>query len=175
MSKNVQILILIGAPGSGKTTFARYFVRTEENWIRLCRDDFRSMQFTTGNMSNYEESLIADMIDASVETLLLNQSNILLDAPHCRREYIEHYIERFNRQADISFKLFDADIATLIERCEKRFQNTGKFVSEAAIKRYIEDLEELKKEFDFSFRPKINDPNCDATQDAGLPKAGFCD
>ena len=38
-----QLLILVGAPGSGKSTFARYFIRTEDNWVRVNRDDFRQM------------------------------------------------------------------------------------------------------------------------------------
>jgi len=175
MSKNLQILILVGAPASGKSTFARYFLRTEENWIRLCRDDFRTMQFATGNLSNFEESLIAEMMDSAIETLLQKQSNVLLDATHCRREYINHFIERFNHLADISFKLFDVDIETLAERNEKRLQNTGKFVPLSKIKKFVEELDELKKTFDFSPRPKIYRQDLAAIQDPALPKAILCD
>ena len=168
-------MILVGAPGSGKSTFARYFLRTEENWMRLCRDDFRAMHFSTGNLSNHEEHLIAEMIDAAIETLLLKRSNVLLDATHCRKEYINHYIERFNHLADITFKVFDVDAATLAERCEKRFQNTGKLVPANVQKKFIEELEELKKEFDFTFRPKMDLYEPVVTQDATLPKALVCD
>jgi len=175
MAKNLQILILVGAPGSGKSTFARYFLRTEENWMRLCRDDFRAMHFAAGNMSNHEERLIAEMIDTAVETLLLKRSNVLIDATHCRREYFDHYIERFNHLADISFKIFDIDAATLAERCDKRYRNTGKLVPASVLKKFIEELEVLKKEFDFTPRPKVAAREPVAVQDTGLPKAILCD
>ena len=175
MTKNLQILILIGAPGSGKSTFARYFLRTEENWMRLCRDDFRTMQFSTGNLSNHEEQLIAEMIDAAVDTLLAKKSNVLLDATHCRAEYINHYIERFNHLADITFKVFDVDAATIAERCEKRFRNTGKEIPASVQKKFINELEKLKKEFDFSTRPKCSSIETNTVQDANLPKAILCD
>ena len=175
MAKNSQILILVGAPGSGKTTFARYFLRTEENWIRLCRDDFREMQFSDVNLSNRKERLIAEMIDAAIEALLLRRSNVLIDATHCRKEYINHYIERFNHLADISFKLFEADYLTLVQRCEQRFQNTGKYIPKNTLKKFLSELELLKKEFDFAPRPKIPVHKPVNVQNAALPKAIICD
>ncbi|MDR2474548.1 MAG: AAA family ATPase [Bacteroidales bacterium] len=173
MHNKNKLLILVGAPGAGKTVFANYFLRTEENWVRLCRDDFRTMNFIDGMMSKHEEILISEMIDAATETLLRRGANVLLDATHCRAEYVNHYIEKFGEMATISFKLFDVQLNELIERCEKRRIETGKYIPVSAIKRYFKELEEMKAAFDFSSRPRR--VPVVATQDASLPRAIVCD
>ena len=175
MKKYPQILILIGAPGSGKSTFAKYFIRTEECWMRLCRDDFRAMNFENEQMSLYEENLLTEMMDAVAETLLRKGYNVLMDATHCRAEYLNHYIEKFNTFADISFKLFDIDINELITRCDKRYETSGKFIAAGVIKRFVKDLNKLKKTFDFSPRPAQKNNIELAQQDENLPKAIICD
>ncbi len=175
MKKNPQILILVGVPGSGKSTFAKYFIRTEENWMRLCRDDFRMMRFTYSNLSPREESLITDMLDVSIGALLKKHCNILIDATHCRAEYLEHYMEKFNHLADISFKVFDVDEKEIAKRCDARNQETGKFIPINVQKRYLKELETLKKTFVFSTRPKTDKREEILLQDANLPKAIICD
>jgi predicted kinase len=175
MKKNTQILLLVGAPGSGKSTFAKYFIRTEENWMRLCRDDFRMMNFSDSNLSSSEENRITEMLDAAIETLLRKKCNVLMDATHCRAEYLNHYIEKFNSQADISFKIFEASTDELIARCEKRHTETGRYMPANVIKRFVKDLEALKKTFDFSPRPLKTAMQILAKQDETLPKALICD
>lgn len=175
MKKNPQILILVGAPGSGKTTFAKYYIRTEENWMRVCRDDFRTMHFSASNLSPREESSITDMIDGAIAGLLRRRTNVLIDATHCKAEYINHYIEKFNHLADISFKVFDLDTQTIAERCDKRNKETGKYISQSVQNKYIKELQVLKKNFDFSIRPKVDRRESLIEQDTSLPKAIICD
>jgi predicted kinase len=175
MKKNPQLLILIGAPGSGKSTFAKYFIRTEENWMRFCRDDFRMMNFSDKLLSRQEEDLISEIFDISIGTLLSKKCNVLLDATHCRAEYLNHYIEKFNALADISFKLFECDTEELIARCEKRYLETRQYISENTIRHFVNDLEDLKKTFDFSLRPLLRASYIAKKQDATLPKAIVCD
>jgi predicted kinase len=175
MKKNPQLLILIGAPGSGKTTFARYFIRTEENWVRFCRDDFRMMNFSATLLSRQEEDLISETLDVSIGASLSRKCNVLLDATHCRAEYLNHYIGKFSAWADISFKLFECDTGELIARCEKRYAETGQYIPENTIRHFVSDLEDLKKTFDISPRPLLRVSYTAEKQDATLPKAIICD
>lgn len=175
MKKNPQILILVGAPGSGKTTFAKYFIHTEENWMRVCRDDFRMMHFSSSNLSPDQEGYITNMIDGAIAGLLKRRVNVLIDATHCKAEYINHYIKQFNHLADISFKVFDLDAQTIAERCEKRNKEKGKYISQSVQNKYIKELQILKKSFDFSIRPKVDRKMELTQQDLSLPKAIICD
>jgi predicted kinase len=168
-------MILIGAPGSGKTTFAKYFIRTEENWYRLSRDDFREMNFQDGALDAHTERLVSEMFDAAIEALLRRKCNILLDATHCRADYLNHFINKYNTQADITFRIFEAPVEELIARCDRRYAETGRFVPAGAIKHFVSELETLKKSFDFAPRYRTKAENETAKQDATLPRAIICD
>ena len=77
--------------------------------------------------------------------------------------------------ADISFKVFDLDAQTIAERCDKRNKETGKYISQSVQSKYIKELHTLKKDFDFSIRPKVDKRERLIHQDTSLPKAIICD
>lgn len=148
-NKTPIILILIGAPGSGKSTFAENRLQNEQNWVRVCRDDFRAMQFQGTKANDRTEGVITGAIEASIEAFLLKKSNVLIDATHCKMEYLNQYIKRFGHLADIHFKLFDVPLAELQQRCAERERQTGKHIPQAVLEKYTQQLENLKKIFDF--------------------------
>ncbi|GAB3357004.1 hypothetical protein GCM10027566_20280 [Arachidicoccus ginsenosidivorans] len=173
--KNPQLLILVGAPGSGKTTFAKYHTRMHQNWVRLSRDDFRAMQFSDQFLSDELEEALTDMMFAGIHKLLLRKLSVIADATHTKFEYIEQYIEAFGHMADISFKVFELPLERLIENCEKRTREGGRHISKKAIAYHMAALEELLKKYDLQFRERSRLVNKVRAQDANLPKAIICD
>lgn len=166
---NPQLLILVGPPGSGKSTFARYMLRTEENWMRVCRDDYRAMHFIQGKASDREEMLITKMVDAAVEALLNKKSNVILDATHTKKDYIEMILEKFGHLADISFKLFEVPLDELEERCEERYRETGKLIPPPVLKKFVQQMEHMRQSFDFSPRPMQPKKWASKTHEEGKP------
>ena len=174
--KTPEIKILIGATGSGKTTFAKYWIRTEPNWMRVCRDDFRLMHFNHSNLTFDEENRISDMIDGSIKSLIDKDVNVLIDATHCKAEYINGYIKKYNEKAIISFQIFDVNLDELKFRCKDRFEKTGKHIPVSVIEKYYKQLQHLKGSFDFSTRKVIAAPkNKIVIQNPNLPKTIICD
>ena len=172
-----KLLILVGAPGSGKSTFARYFLRTEDNWIRVNRDDFRLMQFGDSLMIPFYEERISKMVEASVLTLLKSDTNVIIDATNTSLRTIQDMIHTYTEYADISFKVFDLPVDELVKRCDKRYEETGKFISKSVVERNVANLKHTLEKFDFTPIPrKVQVATTSyATQDKNLPKAVICD
>ena len=172
-----KLLILVGAPGSGKSTFARYFIRTEDNWVRVNRDDFRLMQFGDTLMSPFYEERITKMVEASVITLLKNHTNVIIDATNSSLRTLEDMMRTYTEYADISFKVFDLSVEELVKRCDKRYEQTGKFIPKSAIEKHVTQLQYTKEKFDFKPIPRaVKEATLTYTaQDSSLPKAIICD
>ncbi len=172
-----KLLILVGAPGSGKSTFARYFLRTEDNWVRVNRDDFRLMQFGDSLMIPFYEERISKMVEASVLALLKSDTNVVIDATNTSLRTIEDMIRSYTEHADISFKVFDLAVEELVKRCDKRYEETGKFISKAVIERNVANLKHTLEKFDFAPIPRSSKAPVSeyAPQDESLPKAVICD
>ena len=172
-----KLLILVGAPGSGKSTFARYFLRTEDNWVRVNRDDFRLMQFGDSLMIPFYEERISKMVDASVLALLKSDTNVLIDATNTSLRTIQDMVNAYTEYADISFKVFDVPVEELVKRCDKRFAETGKFIPKGVIEKNVSNLHHTLEKFNFEPIPqRVKAPEAVYTvQDESLPKAVICD
>ena len=172
-----KLLILVGAPGSGKSTFARYFLRTEDNWVRVNRDDFRLMQFGDSLMIPFYEERISKMVDASVLALLKSDTNVLIDATNTSLRTIQDMVNAYTEYADISFKVFDVPVEELVKRCDKRFSETGKFIPKGVIEKNVSNLHHTLEKFNFEPIPqRVKAPEAVYTaQDESLPKAVICD
>lgn len=79
--KQTELILTVGLPASGKSTWAKEFVKqwnSKDKWIRVCRDDLRNMRGTYWIPD--QEKLITDWEYDCVLSALDNGYNVIVDA-----------------------------------------------------------------------------------------------
>lgn len=156
MKKNLKILINIGIPASGKTTWSKEYVKANENWTRVSRDDFREMLKSSGRVENKVEDMINELTDATITQSLLKKMNVIIDNTNLKAKYIQQIVDKFKYSADIDYRIFDISKDKAIERDKARDKSVG----EAVINRMYGDYKVLIDSFDFQPVSKVkNRPN----------------
>lgn len=145
MKKNNKILILIGVPASGKSTWASDFVYKNDNYIRVSRDDFRYMLKNSGVCEPKIESMVTDLVNESITNALLRNLNVILDNTNLKESHIDEIVQKFKYSADIDYRVFDISLDKAIERDSKREKSVGK----VAITKMFKDYKILMDSFSF--------------------------
>ncbi|MBX7227319.1 MAG: AAA family ATPase [Chitinophagales bacterium] len=154
MKKAPQILVLIGSPCSGKSTFAEYYAKFHDVF-RINRDDLRKMLRFSEQMEFYDEDLLTEITYKMMGTALAKGKNLLIDNTHTKKEYLDEIIQRFNHLADIKFKVFEVPLEELLERNQERTRK----VPLGVIRSGFDRVKHLVQSFDFSDRPKTDRPH----------------
>ena len=160
--KMVKVLFLSGLPASGKSTWARAYCEKNTDWIRVSRDDLRSMRGKYWLPA--QEKLITEMEKYCIIAALNKGYNIVIDATHLNQknlagktQFIKEYCS--SRRIDIQFetKTFDLSVEKCIERDLKRANSVGEKV--------------IRKFYDLYLKPVIQS----VEYVEGLPSASICD
>lgn len=157
---NKEILLLVGAPGSGKSTWAKEFVSKNSKYVRINRDSYRLMLFGVQMGDPDQERIVTRIVDSAVETAIQSGKNVILDQTNCNLRFLEPMIEKYSEWADIHFRLFDVDLVTLEKRNETR-PESERVPKEVLLKMFNQYLNLFEKNFDFSTRKqKVRKPAC---------------
>ena len=148
--KNRAVKILIGIPGSGKTTWADEFLSKNPDWMKVGRDDFRFMLRNQAFLDFKAENMITDMVVQTARKALLTGYNVIIDNTNCRLSYINKMVEALGDLADIDYRYYDTPLDTCVERDSKREKKFG----ETVIKKMHKDLVIMLDSFDFQARKK---------------------
>ena len=142
---NLKILILIGIPASGKSTWAKDYVRRNADWIRVNRDDFRKMLKNAQVCEPKIEDLITSLVNDTISKSLMKKQNVIVDNTNLKERYINDIIKEFSHSADIDYRVFDISLDKAIERDEARDPKVG----EGVIKKMFKDYKNLVDSFGF--------------------------
>lgn len=123
-----KILMLRGLPASGKTTFAKELLKTEQNWKRINKDDLRAM-LDNGKWSKTNESFVLDERDRLIQVSLEKGFSVVVDDTnlHTKHEARLRQLATEN-SAEFEIKDFDLSPKKCVERDALRPNGVGKDV-----------------------------------------------
>jgi len=114
-----KIIMLIGAPASGKSTAAENISRRENNAVILSSDKIRAALYgdesIQGVWSDIEAILYKDIKNA-----IKANKNIILDSTHYKKEFRAKIIKNFSKCSEFSAYYFNYPFNIVYDRNIKR-------------------------------------------------------
>lgn len=132
-----KVFVLVGAPATGKSIWAKNYINTRPNTLILSSDALRKEYYGDENIQD-NPSLIFKVLRERLEKLLKYDYNVIIDATNMNRKDRRAYISIAKKhKAEINAIVF----ATPYETCLRRNAMRERKVPEAAIKRMISRFE----------------------------------
>lgn len=140
---NQEVIIMHGIPASGKSTWAKQYVKDNTNYKRISRDDLRHM-FDGYQFNKDFEFTITKVSMQMLEQLLRDRYSVVIDNTNLRPSYIKDYmkvIRKVSKDIKVSLKSFES---TPYEICLERDANRPDKVGKEVIDRMMEQLRNNK-------------------------------
>jgi predicted kinase len=143
-----SLILLVGIPGSGKTTYAEKYIEENPNTVHISSDKIRAElwgnEATQGDNNEVFSLMQSRAIDA-----LNNGQSVVYDATNVTRKDRSYIIAACPKFAKIECHIIWAPIETCIERDAARERTVGKEVIDRMLKRfqapyYDEGIHEIK-------------------------------
>lgn len=151
-----SLILLVGIPGSGKTTYAEKYIKEHPGTVHLSSDKIRAELWGSEATQGDNNEVFSLMQSRAIEALNDGQ-NVLYDATNVTRKDRSYMISLCPKFAKIECHIVWAPIETCIERDAARSRTVGKEVIDRMLKRfqapyYDEGIDEIKiiKPYGFS-------------------------
>ena len=149
--KNLKVKVLVGIPASGKSTYAKEFIKGKsDKWIIVNRDNIRDM------LGEYwiptREKLVTDIEDDMIQEGLRHGYNIIIDATNINPKTIkriENNVEIIKGltgyEIEIEYLSFPISLRKAIVRDFFRGLFGGRKVGKKVIKRFYDEIQKQRK------------------------------
>lgn len=109
-----KIIMLKGLPGSGKTTWAKEFVKLNPGWIRVNKDDIRSMFGVEFSKEN--ESRVLDTQNMIIELAIAEGKSVVVDNTGYAPQH-EEFIKSICKVSEYGVHYEVKEFCTPLEEC----------------------------------------------------------
>ena len=89
MKQNRTLILLIGVPNSGKTTFTNYVKKITNNFVSVSTDEIKKIKY--GNNKHYDITTLFNIQILKIESLMKLNKNIIADSNSPKKKYRSNY------------------------------------------------------------------------------------
>jgi len=138
---NNTLYIVVGLPGSGKSTYATNFIKDKD--IEYLSSDELRAKFGSGETDQTCTNQVFGHIKRKVDEFLKDGKNVLVDATNVNRKERSHYINTAKKYGTkVVAIVFKMDRQGLIDRNKKRGEQGGRVVPTFVIDKMLAKYEE---------------------------------
>lgn len=157
-----KIIFLQGLPGSGKSTWAKEYLKQHAEAIRVNKDDIREMLFGPDGWTKKRERLVIEIRNTIIfsgldygKTVIVDDTNLHPEHEKTIIDILSAWCEEYNLPIIDRFevKFFDVPVEECIKRDSKREKPVGEKVIMEMYNKYLKPKVEYK-----GVNPKINNP-----------------
>lgn len=166
-----SLILLVGIPGSGKTTYAEKYIKENPNTIHLSSDRIRAELWGNESTQGDNNEVFSLMQSRAIDALNNGQS-VVYDATNITRKDRSYIITLCPKFAKIECHIIWSPIETCIERDAARERTVGKEVIDRMLKRfqapyYDEGIHEIRVICPKGF--KTNDYSVNVLRNMDMP------
>lgn len=138
-----KAILTKGLIASGKSSWAKQFVKDNKDYMRLSRDDFRHM-LDSYSYSDEAEAVVTRIMNACLADLIDRDKNIIIDEQHLNEKFLNARIAQLEgRRYEVEVKEFPITLGEAIERDSKREFSIGAGVIKKTWRMYELTLKDM--------------------------------
>ena len=147
----MKAILTVGVSASGKTTWAEQFVKENEGWVNINRDDIRFTILGERDWSKWNwknEKRVTTVQEQLIFDAAIEEKNIIISDTNLNKKFREQMIQKLEEKGyTVTLKMFPVSFEEAVKRDTQRANGVGYSVIAKQYEQWEEQFEEEKYQY----------------------------